>query len=93
LQIIKELQEVSLEYWENILLPNPYATTPAVNEVPDIVSEYHYIERYGLPWAGGSFDQPGYLMSIMNVISNTKSSVEEVAERNRRIKDEQRANK
>jgi hypothetical protein len=68
------------------LTPSDYAGEPAKNETPDIVSEYHYIQRYGLPWEGGSWDQPSLFMEMMNVIENTKQSVERIARINERIK-------
>jgi hypothetical protein len=85
---------VSLEYWEGALLGQSvsYAQSADEIETPEIVSEYHYIQRYGLPWQGGSYDQPHFLMEILNVIENTKISVQKVAEANERVKNAKKSN-
>jgi hypothetical protein len=53
--------------------------------IPAIVAEHWYVEEFGLPWAGGSLDQPSIKMDELMVCRNARATVQKMVDANRKM--------
>ncbi len=83
--LLNGISEDAQTYFENSLLGSEFTRQDV--ETPPVIHEYHYVQWYGNPWAGGSHDQPAIFMEMMNICNSRKMEIQRVAERNREIRE------
>lgn len=82
-QICETTEESARAYFEQILLADGFVSP----DVPAIIHEFNYVQTYGNPWEGGSYDQPHLTMEQLNIVTRVRQEVQRLAEVNRRIRE------